>query len=376
MKRKIVAALLTATFAQAGGAEPPSNLYGLVWNDDFSGTAIDVTKWTFRTDSKKLSTQLPANVEVRDNRLSLMMKKEAANGKAYTGGGVITRRLFGYGYYEVTARTTSNVGWHNSFWMMAGDGSDTYGPGHYLEIDQFEINTKNPSTVTSGLIFWDGKVGPKPIKMDRCPDLNSFNSSAGYHTYGADWREGAVDLYVDGKKYCTRAYPIDTYRQDPVRIWLTAIAYEAPVTVGGTPQLYRNARFYQRDAYVLAGHEGYTESGAGWQGKPKGGFGLMPQRRSCTAGAAARFVPNVAQAGRYRVSLWNDARPDRGGTAEVTLTSADGTERRRINLAKAGKGWVDLGVHSFAKDQTASVTARGDAGCLSASAAKFVRIEG
>lgn len=370
MRGKFSVALLAAVSAQMVEAQPPSAQYGLAWEDKFSGTAVDTSKWSFRTDSKKLSTQLPANVQVRDNQLSLLMKKEDAKGKAYTGGGVISRQLFGYGYYEVTARTTSNKGWHNSFWMMAGDGGDTYGPGHYLEIDQFEINTQHPNIVTSGLIFWNGKPGPEPIKMDRCEDVTFFDSSAEFHTYGADWREGAVDFYVDGTKYCTRAYPIDVYRQDPVRIWLTAIAYEAPVTVGGTEQLYRNVRFYRRDAYVFAGHEGYSETGKGWQVKDDGGFGLMPQRQTCSAGTTARFEPEITQSGRYRISIWND--PSVSGTAELTLAGPGGS---KTPLPSPGttKGWSDLGVHSFTQGKSVTLDLRSKNGCVSASAVKFIR---
>ncbi|WP_420138387.1 family 16 glycosylhydrolase [Sphingomonas sp.] len=372
MKARMFAIVLAATTTGISTASPPSALYGLTWQETFAGTAIDTSRWSFRTDSKALSTQLPANVVVRDNQLSLVMKKEAVRGKDYTGAGIISKRLFGYGYYEVTARTTTNKGWHNSFWMMAGDGSNTYGPGHYLEIDQFEINTTNPSAVTSGLIFWNGQPGPKWIKEDRCADVTSFDSSAGFHTYGADWREGAVDFYVDGVKYCTKAYQADTYRQDPVRIWLTAIAYRDPVTVGGTPQLYRNVRFYQRDYYVLSGHDGYTEAGGGWE-PAQGGFGLMPQRKSCRQAAYATFAATLAQAGRYRVSLWNGPTGD-DRAADVTITASGKTVRQHLNLADTRGTWVDLGVHNFRKGAGGQLSVRGSGGCVSASATKFVRL--
>jgi hypothetical protein len=373
MNGKILTIALTLAGAATAWAAPPSASYGLVWEETFPGTAIDTSRWSFRTDSKALSTQLPANVAVRDNELSLLMKQEEVQGKPFTGAGVITKQLFGYGYYEVAARTTTNKGWHNSFWMMAGDGSDTYGPGHYLEIDQFEINTTNPSAVTSGLIFWNGQPGPKWIKEDRCADVTSFDSSAGFHTYGADWHEGAVDFYVDGTKYCTKAYPIDIYRQDPVRIWLTAIAYRAPVTVGGTAQLYRNVRFYQRDAYVLAGHEGYSETGGGWTAEAAGGFGLMPQRQSCTAGATASFAATIPQVGRYRVYLWNGSGAGGNNHAEITVAAGRNTVNRRTDLSKGSGRWLDLGVHSFSEGAGGQVTIRNTGGCIAASATKFVR---
>src|SRR5581483_590648 len=60
----------------------------------------------------------------------------ALRGMAHTGGGIISRRTFGYGYYEARLRIAAGSGWHSSFWMQryngiykgrqsdAGDGRD------------------------------------------------------------------------------------------------------------------------------------------------------------------------------------------------------------------------------------------------------------
>ena len=126
--------------AGSAQAEPPSSLYALAWEDTFGGTSVDTSRWNFRTDVKRFSSQRPANAVVSNGRFSILMKREDDRGMQYT---------FGYGYYEVVARTTTNQGWHNSFWMMRGDGSTTFGPGRYLEIDSFEIDTQRPSTISA-----------------------------------------------------------------------------------------------------------------------------------------------------------------------------------------------------------------------------------
>ena len=140
-------------------ADAPSPLYGLAWEETFSGTNVDTTRWNFRTDVKALSAQLPANAVIDNGQLSLLMKQENVSGKAYTGAGVVSKQQFGYGYFEVRAKMTTNTGWHNSFWMMAGDGSDTFAAGRYLEIDQSEIETSDQTHVPSGLQIWNGQSG-------------------------------------------------------------------------------------------------------------------------------------------------------------------------------------------------------------------------
>jgi beta-glucanase (GH16 family) len=264
--------------------------------------------------------------------------------------------------------------------MMAGDGSDTYAAGRYLEIDQSEINTQNPSVVPSGLQIWNGQAGAGAnIGAPRCADYSPGSSTAAaYHTYGADWREGAIDFYFDGVKYCTIAYSTTQYRQDPVNIWLTAIAYASPVTVGGTPQLYDNVRFYKKDQYIMNGRYGYSESGTGWADSSLAGFGLMPQRYSCTAGDSAVFAPGFNQSGNYDVSIWKTVNSNADTAARVTVAYSGGTwTAPPMNFSTGSSGWVDLGTFHFDAAGTnppIGVTNTIVSGCQRAGAVKFVRV--
>jgi beta-glucanase (GH16 family) len=369
------AAVLAPT---AGLTSPPTTQYGLAWEETFSGTSVDTSRWNFRTDVKALSAQLAANAVIDNGQLSLLMKQQNVSGKAYTGAGVISKQAFGYGYFEVRAKNTTNTGWHNSFWMMAGDGHDTFAAGRYLEIDQAEIETADQTHVPSGLQIWNGQAGTGAnIGGPRCATYSpGVNLTAAYHTYGADWREGAIDFYLDGIKYCTIPYSTTQYRQDPINIWLTAIAYRTPVSVGGTPQYYDTVRFYKKDQYVMNGRYGYSESGSGWQASTLAGFGLMPQRYSCTPGDTATFAPGFNQAGNYHVYIWKTVHANADTQAEVKVKAASGTTTTTMNFTTGASGWVDLGTHSFSIGSTnheIGVTNTVHAGCQRAGAVKFVR---
>lgn len=375
----VMASAASLTFSTGALADPPSTQYGLAWEETFSGASVDPSRWNFRTDVKALSAQLAANAVIDNGQLSLLMKQQAVSGKSYTGGGIVSKQLFGYGYFEVRAKNTTNTGWHNSFWMMAGDGSDTFAAGRYLEIDQAEIETADQTHVPSGLQIWNGQAGSGAnIGGPRCSTYSpGVNLTAAYHTYGADWREGAIDFYLDGVKYCTIAYSTTTYRQDPVNIWLTAIAYQSPVSVGGTPQYYDTVRFYKKDQYIMNGRYGYSEAGSGWTDSTLTGFGLMPQRYSCTAGAKAIFAPGFNQSGSYHVYIWKTVNANADTAAEVTVNDASGSTTSTINFTAGTSGWVDLGTHTFnvgESNPAIGVTNTVHSGCQRAGAAKFVRV--
>ena len=374
----ITGAVATSLAPTVSLADPPSTLYGLAWEETFSGTSVDTSRWNFRTDVKALSAQLAANSVIDNGQLSLLMKQENVSGKSYTGGGVVSKQQFGYGYFEVRAKNTTNTGWHNSFWMMAGDGTNTFAAGRYLELDQAEIDTADQTHVPSGLQIWNGQAGSGAnIGGPRCSTYTpGVNLTAAYHTYGADWREGAIDFYLDGIKYCTIGYSTAQYRQDPVNIWLTAIAYRTPVSVGGTPQYYDTVRFYKRDQYVMNGRYGYIENGSGWLDSTLTGFGLMPQRYSCTANDRSIYAPGFNQSGNYHVYIWKLVNPNADTAATVTVNDAVRTTTTTINFASGASGWVDLGVHAFNAGGTnpaIGVTNTVNSGCQRAGAVKFVR---
>src|SRR3954453_3174150 len=98
--------LLTPFATLAGqtltGTYPPLG-YRLKWSDSFDGASLDASKWMFRTDVKADSSQRAENVAVENGSLVIRLKKEDDRGKNYTGGGVISREKFRYGYYEARA---------------------------------------------------------------------------------------------------------------------------------------------------------------------------------------------------------------------------------------------------------------------------------
>jgi len=212
--------LLGATIAAHGllaQGPPAGSGYKLAFSDEFNGSALDETKWEYRTDSKLLSTQTPKNVTVENGNLVIALRKQSAAGKDYTGGGIITRKTFLYGYYEARFKLEVGSGWHSSFWMMRYNGADTSGDQRTLELDVVENQSYDLSSYRVTTHRWSPPhIAVGGTKVDT-PDL-----SKNYHIFGCDYAPDLIRYYLDGKLVKTvdwKGMP-----QGDVNIWLTSIA--------------------------------------------------------------------------------------------------------------------------------------------------------
>ncbi len=194
--------------------------YHLAWSDDFTGTTLDTSQWDYRMDSKLWSTQLPANVSVADGKLVITVKREKAAQKDYSGGGIISKRQFEYGYYESRFKVPPGSGWHTSFWTMLYNGADT-GPKGTQEIDICEQDSVNLEKYSAGVIAWDQHGKNYGRQHVSTPDL-----ATDFHVWGCEFTPTVVKFFFDGK--LTHQTDATKFKQGPQNIWLTCIA--APYT--------------------------------------------------------------------------------------------------------------------------------------------------
>lgn len=198
------------------GAAPGSHFH-LTWSDDFNGSTLDTQRWAYRTDSKLLSTQAPENVSVSGGLLKIALGKQSLRGKDYTGGGIISRESFRYGFYEARMKIAAGSGWHSSFWMQKYNGVDTLGDKATLEMDVIENGSSNLHGYSVNTHRWQTSHIAAGHKEVATPDL-----SADFHVFGCDYEKDTIRYYFDGQLVQTVDWTGQP--QGDVNIWLTSIA--------------------------------------------------------------------------------------------------------------------------------------------------------
>jgi beta-glucanase (GH16 family) len=180
-----------------------------IWADEFSGTAVDETKWNFEVNgdgggNNELQYYRRENATVADGFLSITAKSENYMGKLYTSARLNTKYK---GSFEnvriiVRAKMPSGRGTWPAIWMMplmnAYGGWPDSG-----EIDIIEYVGYDPDTIhcTIHTEIFNHKLG---TQLGFSKDIQ--NAETEFHDYELVWSPGHLEGHVDGTKYAEFNY--------------------------------------------------------------------------------------------------------------------------------------------------------------------------
>jgi beta-glucanase (GH16 family) len=212
-------------------AQAPAG-YKLAWSDEFNSTSLDTTVWKYRIGVSGTSYQRRENVVLENGKARINLKKEPYKDKAFTGGGIITKKPERYGYYETSVKIDGGYGWHEAFWTSWMSGFDDKNPAYKsmgkIEIDCFEHYADHANNYfTYGAIQWSPVKG----KINRDYMTASSNLSDVYHVFGFEYTPDYLNYYFDGK--LLKTVDVRKLPKHDQYLWLTCIATKADATEQG-----------------------------------------------------------------------------------------------------------------------------------------------
>ncbi len=190
----------------------------LVWNDEFSGTQLDPSKWGFQIGvrdeyhgklgntwywgNNELQYYTEDSVSVADGVLTITASRRDYEGMDYTSARILTRDLasFTYGYFEARIKLPTVQGMWPAFWMMpqpSGTSSTRNEYGGWSasgEIDIMEARGRVTNEIGNALHYG----GNPHVYSADAQKLDTPISE--WHTYGLDWTPDKITWYVDGKE--------------------------------------------------------------------------------------------------------------------------------------------------------------------------------
>jgi beta-glucanase (GH16 family) len=172
--------------------------YQLVWSDEFNGTSVNTSNWTFETGAggwgnNEQQYYRSQNATVSGGNLIITAKRESFGGAQYTSARMTTqnKRSFTYGRMEARIKLPLGQGLWPAFWML-GTNIGSVGWPRCGEMDIMEhINTSN---TVYGTMHWD-------VNGYASYGGNTNTTPASYHVYSIEWNSSYIRWMVDGVKY-------------------------------------------------------------------------------------------------------------------------------------------------------------------------------
>lgn len=177
--------------------------YELLWNDEFNGTKIDDSIWSYdphepgwTNEELQEYTESTDNVFVRDGKMVLKaIKTQNENGKDYYTSGKIksqNKKDFMYGKVVARAKVPAGQGLWPAIWMMPTDES-FYGQWPKCgEIDIMEILGSQPDLTYATIHY-----GSPHAEQQDTYQLSGETFADDFHDYSVEWEPGEMRFYVD-----------------------------------------------------------------------------------------------------------------------------------------------------------------------------------
>ncbi len=182
----------------------------LVWSDEFDGTEVNLSNWTFETGATGWGNQELQNYtdgdnsEVIDGKLIITAEKINDNTQvgSYTSSRMVSKdkHEFRYGWMEIRAKLPSGRGIWPAIWMLGSNINEVSWPA-CGEMDIMEYVGYQPNVVHSTVHTPSGygvNGSGSSMTVVTCEEE--------FHNYGVIWTEKKMIYYVDDPDNVVHTY--------------------------------------------------------------------------------------------------------------------------------------------------------------------------
>lgn len=187
-----------------------------IWADEFDGTALNESDWTFEIGdgcpgncgwgNNELEYYQKANTTVADGYLVIEAKQQALNGKQYTSSRIITKDKVDikYGRVDIRAVMPKGQGIWPALWML-GSNINTVGWAKCGEIDILEMiggNAVGRDGTAYATAHWFADSQSKNVNYGGHKDLATGEKLADqFHVFSIVWDATKITWYLDDVQF-------------------------------------------------------------------------------------------------------------------------------------------------------------------------------
>ena len=200
----------TYIFIPSDGYTTPETYtgYSMAWQDEFSGTSLDLTSWGFdvggggwgNNELQYYTNNRPENIYLDNGKLIIQAKKEAFSGREYTSSRIISKgkREFTFGRIDIRAKLPVAKGLWPALWMLGKKIDQTSWPA-CGEIDIMELVGTNPNKV-HGTLHWGNNTATHQ-SFGTSYALTSGTYADKFHVFTLVWEADKMEIFMDDISY-------------------------------------------------------------------------------------------------------------------------------------------------------------------------------
>jgi beta-glucanase (GH16 family) len=180
--------------------------WNLVWQDEFDGDTLDLTKWKpeigghgWGNNELEYYTNRPENARLENGQLIIEARQEDYLGRKYTSARLKTEGLgeWQYGRVEARLKIPRGQGIWPAFWML-GNNISRIGWPNSGEIDILENIGREPKTI-HGTVHGPGYSGGNGVGGPHSLSEGEFADD--FHVYAIEWETEEIRWYMDDTRY-------------------------------------------------------------------------------------------------------------------------------------------------------------------------------
>lgn len=178
--------------------------YTLAWNDEFSGTTLDLNNWNqelgnnngWGNNELEYYTNSPKNTFVSNGNLIIEARKESISGFNYSSGRMTTqnKKTFTFGRIDMRAKLPKGRGVWPALWMLGNNitsvGWPASGEIDIMEYLGHEVNKSYGTLHYGSSTATHGSKGNFYV-------LNSSTFYDQFHVFSMEWKQDQIKLFVD-----------------------------------------------------------------------------------------------------------------------------------------------------------------------------------
>ena len=243
---RVVAAVHNGAVAKISPIAARSAMRPRIFNEDFTGTALNRRKWNYRIEgsrdagNRRCAESADESVRVANGALSLTTKRipttsvdydltkrdVCPQGQFYNGhiGTQNDRFSFRYGYMAARIKLQPGRGHHGGFWSQP---NTTAPSGSEIDAVEYYGNTYRFGAIQHS-IYRDNTVRAKIVQARRYLLRSGRTFSSDYHIFSVEWTPDYYILRVDGHE-TFRTNQAVSQTQQYLILSLLASDYESPM---------------------------------------------------------------------------------------------------------------------------------------------------